>query len=290
MSDYIKGVKIMGKIAWVTDSTAFIDEELANHPDVYTVPMVIYFGEDEYLDGVNITKEQFQKLLVESEIPPKTSQPSVGTFAELYNQLAQNYDQIVSIHLSSHLSGTVSSSQQAAKLVDIPVTTIDTKTLSYPLTAMLKTAIKLVNEGHSIEEVERKLDDMVNKSELYVLIGSLEQLHRSGRMTSVQKVLGSLLQIKPIIAIKDGKLDVAEKVRTEKKVFQRMLELFDDAFNRGTVKELYLLYGREEEQTFSIKQKIKETYPNLKVGAYPISTTISVHAGVDTVGLAWFNE
>jgi DegV family protein with EDD domain len=171
----------MEKIAWVTDSTAFLDEVLTEHPDVYSIPMVVYFEEQEYLDGVTLSLEDFYTKLEASPIPPKTSQPSVGAFVELYNKLAESYDRIISIHLSSHLSGTVSSSKQASELVDIPVDTVDSKVISFPISAMLKRGIEYFDEGKSPVEIISLMHELSNNCEIYVLIGSLEQLHRSGR-------------------------------------------------------------------------------------------------------------
>src|SRR5690606_4923606 len=109
-----------------------------------------------------------------------------------------------SIHISSKLSGTVSSAKQAAEIVNIPVTIIDSNILTYPMSVLVKEGIRLFHEGATIEEIKTELLDLRTKNETYVLIGSLEQLHRSGRMNTAQYYLGSLLQIKPIIELKDG--------------------------------------------------------------------------------------
>src|SRR4051794_4299069 len=107
------------RTAWVTDSTAYLDGELANHPDIYKIPLTILLDDEEYADGIDLTAEELYLKLKELKTPPKTSQPSIGAFQELYEKLAQDYDQIVAVLLSSKLSGTVSSSEQAAKLVNI---------------------------------------------------------------------------------------------------------------------------------------------------------------------------
>ncbi|WP_078380271.1 DegV family protein [Sutcliffiella halmapala] len=280
----------MEKIAWVTDSTAFLDEVLTNHPDVYSIPMVVYFEEEEYLDGVTLSLEDFYTKLAASPTPPKTSQPSVGAFVELYNKLAETYDRIISIHLSSHLSGTVSSSMQAGDIVDIPVHTVDSKVISFPLSAMVKRGIELYEAGKTHEEVISHLNELSDKCEIYVLIGSLEQLHRSGRMSGVQKLLGSLLQIKPIIKIEEGKLSVSEKVRTEKKALAKITDYLADAFATSTIKELFVLHGTNLEQAHELVEELREKYPNIPVNGFPLSTAIAVHAGVNTIGICWFKE
>ncbi|WP_339146416.1 MULTISPECIES: DegV family protein [unclassified Sutcliffiella] len=280
----------MEKIAWVTDSTAYLDEMLKNHPDVFSIPMVVYFEEEEYLDGVTLSLEDFYTKLEASNTPPKTSQPSVGAFVELYSKLSESYDRIISVHLSSHLSGTVSSSMQAGELVEIPVHTVDSKVISFPLSAMVKKGIKAMEEGKAYEEILDYLHDLATKCDIYVLIGSLEQLHRSGRMSGVQKLLGSLLQIKPIIRIENGKLDVAEKVRTHKKALSKIVDFLEEAHAQATIKELFVLHGTNIEDADSLVANLREKYPDIPINPFPLSTAIAVHAGVNTIGIAWYNE
>jgi DegV family protein with EDD domain len=160
------------KIAWVTDSTAFLDEELLNHPDVYSIPLTIVLDGEEYLDGIDLTPHELYSRLKTLNSPPKTSQPAVGEFVTLYEKLAEKYDMIISVLLSSKLSGTVSSSQQAAQLVEIPVVTIDSKILTYPLTALIKMGLRELQADGNIENVIKYLEVQTDKNETYVLIGS----------------------------------------------------------------------------------------------------------------------
>ncbi|CAG9622015.1 DegV family protein [Sutcliffiella rhizosphaerae] len=280
----------MERIAWVTDSTAYLDDMLKEHQDVYSIPMVVYFEGEEFLDGVTLSLEDFYTKMENSSTPPKTSQPSVGAFVELYNQLAEKYDRIISVHLSSHLSGTVSSSKQASELVDIPVHTIDSKVISFPLSAMVKKGIRSQEEGKHSAEIIEYLENLSNNCELYVLIGSLEQLHRSGRMSGVQKLLGSLLQIKPIIKIEDGKLEVVEKVRTQKKALSKILDFVEVSNSKSPLKELFVLHGTNHDEAKALVETLKGIYSNIPINPYPLSTAIAVHAGVNTIGIAWYNE
>lgn len=128
----------MVKTAWVTDSTAYLDDQLKNHPDLYIIPLTILLEGEEFADGVDLSAAQLYARLKELKSPPKTSQPAVGVFQELYEKLSKDYDQVVAVLISGKLSGTVSSSEQAAKLVDIPVTTFDSNILTAPMSALLK--------------------------------------------------------------------------------------------------------------------------------------------------------
>lgn len=278
----------MKRIAWVTDSSVWLDEGIRNRPDVFVEPLTVFFEDEEYKDGVDITPEEFYTKLRTSKYIPKTSQPPVGKFVELYTRLQSNFDHIFSIHLSGKLSGTFSSAQQAANLVDIPVTVIDSKILTYPMGVLLREGIRLREEGKDIEEITRFLTAMADRNETFVLIGSLEQLHRSGRMNSAQFYLGSMLSIKPIISITDGALSVAEKVRSEKKATARILEILENALKEKEIDEIYILVGLNDEKAKSLREEIKQMSNSLKITICPLGTAVGVHAGEDTLGISWF--
>jgi DegV family protein with EDD domain len=277
------------KTAWVTDSTAFLDGALVNHPDLYTVPLTILLDGEEYSDGIDLTSTQLFERLKQQKKPPTTSQPSIGAFQVLYEQLSKDYDQVVAVLLSAKLSGTVSSSEQAAKLVSIPVTTIDSKILTYPLSALLKKGMELLEEGNSLEFVIEQLESLRETNETYVLIGSLEQLHRSGRMSGLQFFLGSMLNVKPIIRIEDGALNVKEKVRSEKKAKEKILDYLRISYEKYQFREVYILYGLHEEQATSWQAELEIEFPRLKIIKCPLGAVIGVHAGENTLGISWHN-
>lgn len=278
------------RTAWVTDSTAYLDDQLRNHPDLYVVPLTILLDHEEFSDGVDLTAEQLFNRLKELKIPPKTSQPSVGAFQQLYERLAEEYDQIIAVLLSSKLSGTVSSSEQAAKLVSIPVITIDSKILTYPLTALLKKGMSLAAAGNSAESVKKQLEMIRETNEAYVLVGSLEQLHRSGRMSGLQFFLGSMLNVKPIIAVVDGELKIKEKARSEKKAKERIADYLRIALENHAITEVYLLYGLHEEAAAAWEEELAREFPGITFIHSPLGATIGVHAGENTLGISWFNH
>ncbi|MEH7352713.1 DegV family protein [Neobacillus drentensis] len=279
----------MVKTAWVTDSTAYLDIELQNHPDLYTIPLTVLLDGMEYSDGIDLTPQQLFERLKQLKNPPMTSQPSVGAFQSLYEQLAKDYDQIVTVLISGKLSGTVSSSEQAAKLVDIPVTTFDSQILTYPMSALLKKGMELLAAEYSLESVIKELEQIRDTNETYVLVGSLEQLHRGGRMSGLQFFLGSMLNVKPIISIVKGALEVKEKVRGEKKAKEKILDYFRLAYEKYQFKEVYILYGLHEEQADNWRIQLNELFPQVKIVSCPLGAVIGVHAGEKTLGVSWFN-
>ncbi|MCM3122106.1 MULTISPECIES: DegV family protein [unclassified Mesobacillus] len=279
----------MKKIAWVTDSTAYLDEELKNNPDVYQVPMTIVLDDVEYLDGKDLTAEELYEKLKEVKTPPKTSQPPVGVFMELYEKLEKEYDLVFAVLISSKLSGTVASSVQAAQAVNIPVITFDSKILTYPLTSLLKKGIYLAEQGATVEEIKEKLEIIRDSNETYVMIGNLEQLHRSGRMSGVQFYLGSMLSIKPIISIEDGGLNTKEKVRSDKKARDIIFEYLKVSQEKYGVEEVYILYGLHKEAADEWQSQLEGIFPGIQFLSCPIGAVIGVHAGEHTIGISWNN-
>jgi DegV family protein with EDD domain len=279
------------KIAWVTDSTVYLDEVLVQHPDVYCVPMLIMFNGEEYRDGIDLSLDEFFDKLESSPKLPTSSQPAVGTFVELYESLKSDYDAVISIHVSSKLSGTYSTSTQAAKMVDFPIEVIDSKILSLPMGKMIQQGMSLQQSGSTLNEIVSALNSIADKHETYVLIGSLEQLHKGGRMNGAQFLIGSALKIKPILKLNDGKLDTYVKVRTEKKAEHRMIEIFTNALNDNpTIQELTFLYGRYSGVADAWKEKLQVQYPNLTINTCPLGPVIGVHAGANTLGISWISE
>ncbi|CAM4048486.1 DegV family protein [Mesobacillus thioparans] len=279
----------MKKIAWVTDSTAYLDEELRNNPDVYQVPMTIVLDDVEYLDGKDLTAEELYKKLKTVKTPSKTSQPPVGVFMELYEKLEKEYDLVFAVLISSKLSGTVASSVQAAQAVNIPVITFDSKILTYPLTSLLKKGISLAEQGADVEEIKEKLETVRDSNETYVMIGSLEQLHRSGRMSGVQFYLGSMLSIKPIISIEDGTLNTKEKVRSDKKARDKIFEYLRSSHEKYGVEEVYILYGLHKQAADEWQRELEGMFPDITLLSCPIGAVIGVHAGEHTIGISWNN-
>ncbi|MCR8996614.1 DegV family protein [Brevibacillus laterosporus] len=278
------------QIAWVTDSTAYIPADLREKHDIYVVPLEIIFSDGTYRDGLDMAPEQLYEKIEKTQEVPKTSQPSLGNFVELYETLKQKYDCAIAVHVSSKLSGTLNASQSAAKLAEFPVEVVDSKTMSYPITHMILQGMKMAKTGASPEKIASSLRLIAEKTESYILLGSLDQFYRGGRMNGVQFFMGNLLQIKPILRIRDGIFEVYEKIRTENKAIVRMLAQLDQAMQKQQIKNVQILHGNVMEKAQALKKRIKEKYQDVEVMIGPISSTIGVHAGQGTIALSWINE
>ncbi|RXJ00654.1 DegV family protein [Anaerobacillus alkaliphilus] len=279
----------MKKIAWVTDSSAYIPDHMLGNEDIYVVPLVLILDGEEYRDGIDLTEEELYSKLKAFTTPPKTSQPAIGDFVTLYNELKERYDAVIGVHISRALSGTISASEQAAEVADLDMKIIDSKILSYPLTGLIERGMALNSEGREIDEIAKELQEIADSGETYVLVGSLEQLQRSGRLNGLQYLLGSLLNIRPIIKIEDGKLGIFEKKRSDVKAANRIFELLDQAMTLPK-NEVYILHANAIEKANDWKEIISEKYPNLNIVIGPLSSAVTLHAGEGTIALSWFNK
>jgi DegV family protein with EDD domain len=276
----------MKKIAWITDSTAYLSPELKAHPDVYVLNTTLHFKDKLYKDE-ELTTEELYDMLSKEKTVPKTSQPPIGDFLTLYEKITDQYDLGIAVHVSGKLSGTYSTSEQSAKMVDFPVTVIDSKVLSYPLTDMLFAGIEAHEQGKSTDEVLATINNRIDAYETYVLIGSLDQLHKSGRMNTTQYLIGNLLSVKPIIELKDGKIEVVEKVRTDKKAIKKVYERLETAKKEKQIEKLFLLHCNALERAEEVKKELTEIYPDLTIKISPLSSTVGVHTGEGTIAFSW---
>ncbi len=279
----------MKKIAWVTDSSAYIPTHLIENEDIYVVPLVLILDGEEYRDGIDLSEEELYPKMKTFTTPPKTSQPAIGDFVQLFNELSEKYDAIIGVHISRALSGTISASEQAAEVAGIDVRIIDSKILSYPLTGLIERGIALNEQGREIDEIVSELQTIAESGETYVLVGSLEQLQRSGRLNGLQYLLGSLLNIRPIIKIEDGKLNIFEKKRSDLKAANRIFEMFDQAMVSDK-SEIYILHANAIDKANEWREIINEKYPNLNVVTGPLSSAVTLHVGEGTIALSWFNQ
>jgi DegV family protein with EDD domain len=276
-------------LAWIVDSTAYISQELTLHPDFFSVPLNIHFGEKQFVDGVDLTPTQLYQKIKDTDDIPKTSQPSLGDFAELFKKFGEQYEQAIAIHLSGKLSGTLAASKAGAEIAGFPVTFIDSLSLSYGITGMIERGMEMHDSGVPIPEIIAQLEKMPGTMHNYILIGQLDQLYKGGRMSGVQFFIGSLLKIKPIVQItKEGGLQAIEKVRSEKKALQYLIDKVIEGHHVGR-RKTYIMHGNVRDQATHLKNLILEQIPGLEVEIGDISSVLAVHGGEGTLAVLWFD-
>ena len=281
----------MTRIAWVTDSSVFPSETLKNNPDVHIVPLSIHFDQETYADEVTITKSEVYSRLASDKEKAKTSQPAAGEFAKLYEELNESYDAIIAVHLSNELSGTMASSKSGAEIAEVNVHLIDSHSLSAGITQLIEEGIEMQAQGTPAEEIAEALRQRVKDFENYILIGSLDQLYRGGRLSSAQFYLGNLLKIKPIIHIApNGKLNEGEKVRSLKKAKQALLDKVQASHQKHAIKKIYLMHGNIEDEADEFAESLRAVAPGTEIIVGDISTVLAVHAGQGTLATLWYNN
>ena len=277
------------KIAWLMDSSAYLSNKLKDHPDVYVIPLNIHFGPEQFIDGVDLTPEQLYDRIRNETESIKTSQPSAGEFAVLYEKLSKNYDSIIAIHISKNLSGTISSSISGAEIAKVQVEFIDSLSLSAGITGLMEKGLQLQEAGKSVQEIASYLREMVLKLRSYILIGNLTQLYKGGRLSSAQFYLGNLLKIKPVIHItKEGELKELEKVRSHKRAIKYLVNKAIEAVEKDGLLHMYIMHANAEQQAIDLKEAILQQAPDLQFTIGEISTSLAVHAGEDTLALLWY--
>lgn len=275
-------------IAWVTDSTASLSDDFIKNNHIYVVPLSIIFGEESYLEGVDITAEDFYPKLAASKVLPKTSQPAIGEFVELYQKLKDKYKHAIAIHASSALTGTYQSSVAASSMVDYKVEVIDSKIGSFPLGLMIEKGVALQKEGKSYDEIVSYLRTLPDKANLYMAPGSLEQLHKGGRLSTTQVIIGSLIKLKLIVRFEDGKVVLFDKIRTEKKVKERLFQILEE--KALSIKEVSVIHGNVKELAEEWRVELQQRFPQISFTTTTFSPVPGTHTGQGTIGLAWINE
>lgn len=276
-------------LAWIVDSTAYITDTLKEHSDFFVIPLNIHFNEKQFIDGVDLTATQLYSKIKNAESFPKTSQPSAGEFAERYKTIAENYEQAIAIHVSSKLSGTLSTSANGAKIAGLPTTYIDSLSLSYGITGLIEKGMDMYDNGASVPEIKMQLDQMAGTMHNYILIGNLDQLYKGGRMGGIQFFLGSLLKIKPIVQIStEGELIAIEKVRSEKKALQYLIDKAKAGYDIGC-RKFHIMHGNIVEQASYLKNVLLNELPGTEIVIGDISSTLAVHAGEGTLAVLWFD-
>ncbi|SIT70305.1 DegV family protein [Edaphobacillus lindanitolerans] len=277
------------KLAWIVDSTAHIPPELANHPDLYVVPLNVHFGDREYIDGIDLRPEQLYEMIRTSEDFPKTSQPSAGKYAELFEHLDSRYERGICITLASVLSGTHASAVSGAGMSGFDVCVIDSNSVSYGITGLVLFGMNLQADGKDRDEIADAVASHAGTAKSFIYIGRLNQLYKGGRMGSVQFYLGSMLQIKPIIQITpEGRLEVIDKVRSEKRAFRYLADQVGTAYRAGR-RKIRLMHANSPDEAARLKEKMQAEMPDLEIEAGDIGSVLAAHAGEGTMAAIWYD-
>lgn len=279
------------KIAIVTDSTSYIPEPILKKYNIHTVPLSVVFGEESFREGIDITIEQFyEKMRNEKELPT-TSQPAIGTFVDLFEKLSEDFDEVISIHLSKKFSGTYHAAKSAGDMVEnIKVYPYDSELSAMPQGLFVLVAAELVGEGKSSEEIIAFLDEMKEKTRAYFMVDDLTNLQKGGRLSSAQAILGSVLNIKPILHIVDGVIVPFEKVRTRKKAIKRIMGMLEDAAKEKQLEKVVFIHGNNEKAATELRDAFADKFPGIEMIISCFGPVIGTHLGENSIGVSWYTK
>jgi DegV family protein with EDD domain len=281
----------MSRIAILTDSSAYLPPDLVERHGIHVIPQKIHWGEETFVDGVNITPVEFYTRLAINPALPTTSQPSMHDFLRVFDGLASRYEGILVPLISSGISGTVASAQAAAaEFTKVTVEVVDTHSTSAGLALVVLAAARAVEQGCSLPEVTQIVRDVVQKLHLFFAVDTLKYLHKGGRIGGASRYLGSALSIKPILFLdKEGKIDALERVRTKKKALARLVELAEEKAGSKPV-HVGVLHANVPEEAAEFQTRLAERLNCVELYTFELSPVISTHVGPGTIGLALYIE
>lgn len=274
----------------VTDSTSDLSKEELEKYQIHVVPLTIQVDGKTYADGVDIEPDSFLQLMEEAKELPKSSQPAPGIFKELYDELGKDGDPIISIHMTGSMSGTFQSAKQAAEMTDADVTVIDSRYIAWALAFQLREAVKLRDAGATVEEIVARLEEVRKNTRLFVVLDTLENMVKGGRIGKGKAMFGSLLNIKPIGSLDTGEFSPAAKPRSHKQVVKYLFEQFQKDTAGKTVKGVGLSHARGLETMGNpLIELVRETgFTNIDITV--TSPIISTHTGLGAIGFIYYAE
>lgn len=275
----------MSKIKIITDSTSYIPKEYAKKENITIVPLNYVFGEETGKEGFPGEFDQYFEKLKTTKLFPTTSQPSAGEFLNIFNNtFEEGYDEIIAIVLSSKLSGTYNSAVLAKNMLENKkVTIIDSQNAASNLRFLVEDAVEMIKNNKTSEEIEQYINSKKMEMYVYLTTETLEYLSRGGRLSSIQSAVGNLLNIKPIIELKDGELKLLEKLRGNNKAISAIIDKVPSNVNRIAI--CHVLNIEEAEK---LKINFEEKFPQAKVSIDELGPVIGSHLGPKGIGICFY--
>jgi DegV family protein with EDD domain len=286
----VKDGNFFMKTAVVTDSTAYIPKELREQLNIHMIPLSVIFGQETYREEIDISAAEFFEEVKTRDLPT-TSQPPIGQFVELFEKLAADYDAVISIHLSSGISGTYQGALAAADMVEgIKVYAFDSEISCMVQGFYALEAAEWANQGKTAEEIIRRLEQMKETVKAYFIVDDLTHLQRGGRLSSAQAIIGSLLQVKPLLHFVDKKIVPFEKIRTRKKAMKRVVELLGEAVKSGESYRAVIIHANRELEANEWMKELESEFPNVEFMISYFGPVIGTHLGEGSMGLGWVKK
>lgn len=281
----------MSKVYIVTDSTADLTEEEVKQFEISIVPMNISIDDENYIDGVTITKEEFKEKMIASAELPKTAQPSIGRFVEVYDELGKNGDSVISIQMMRSISGTVDAARQAADITETNVTVVDSDFTSRSMGMIVKEAAKAAQDGKTVEEILEIIEDAKKRTTLYLTVVNLDNLIKGGRISQLMGMFSNLLNIKLFLQVINGKIEIIQKGRGLKSLQKKYDEIFEQMKSAPNgIQEIGIMHAGLSDFNEGNIARVRELFPDVPLTIVTTSPIIMSHTGVDAMAITYLEN
>lgn len=278
----------MPDIAVVTDSTSYIPQELVEKYEIRVAPQISIWGEESYLDGVDMFPAEFYERLKASKELPTTSQATVASFHKIFEPLVAEGKQIVAVLVSEKLSGTLQSAQQAkAMFPEATIALVDSQSTAMELGFQALAAARAVEAGKSFQEVVDLAERAKQHTGVFFVVDTLEYLHRGGRIGGAARLFGTAINLKPILHVQDGRVEPFERVRTKTKAFARLLDIVQERVEGKPNIRLATLHAAAEADARGLLEEASRRLNPIETIVSEVSPVVGTHVGPGTVGLAY---
>lgn len=269
----------------VTDSASDIPSEVTRKLGISIVPLTVSFGKKVYRDGIDLNAEEFYSKLAQSEELPKTAQPSVGSFIDVYETLAQQDNEIISIHLSNKLSGTYNAALLAKEAMtkDCRIEVVDSESVSMGLGLTVIAAAKAVRDGVTFKEAMDIIHRNVSRMHLLAFLQTLEYLEKGGRLGKGKALLGTLLHVKPLIAVREGEVQPFGRARTTRGALQRLYDFVNALLH---IRGLSIMYTTVSKEVEILAKLLAPLFPQDRIIVTQVGSTLGTHTGPGTLAVA----
>lgn len=279
------------KVAIVTDSTCNLPADLVEQYNIHVIPQILNWEGKSLLDQIDITTRDFYDRLPQSSDLPKTSQPAPGQFTEFYTQVAENAESIVAIFVSEFLSGTLQSAHLGAQaMADYPIEIVDSRSVSLGLGLLVTAAARYAAEGHDYKEVAEYTRSLAPRLRVIFVVDTLEYLHKGGRIGGAQRLMGSVLSIKPILHLEDGRIEPLASVRTKSKAIQSMIDTIVGEMQGKEHIHAGIIHAAAPESAAYVEQMLLAQVTPEELLTNELTPVIGANVGPGIVGMGYYTE
>lgn len=279
------------KTAVVTDSTAYIPKHVREQLNIHMIPLSVILNGESYREEIDITAEEFYEEVRQEAKLPTTTQPPIGEFENLFSELAKEYDAVITIHLSSGISGTFQSAAAAGRMVEgIEVFPFDSEISCIAQGFYALEAAKLAKANLPAADILKRLEELRKTARAYFMVDDLSHLQRGGRLSSAQAMIGGLLNIKPLLHFVDKVIVPFEKIRTRKKALKRIAELLAESAAAGEPLQASIIHANREQEAIQWKRELEEQFPTVEFSISYFGPVIGTHLGEGAMGMAWMKK